>query len=267
MNYSARLFDQLLSAQAKLFTPFEAHLFDTPEWRRAHRVLDFGCGNASYVASAAAKFPEKQFVGFEIDPELADYAKRRESQNLSVVQGDLSALPRDGDFDFVLLRFVALHMEDRSELRRLGEAYCSERCAILTIDAEDRHLKISPQLPELTKIIHKLLEGFSKNRGLRKTLDKEWSSYGFANTHEEDIVIDASRMGDMSDLVRYLDLNARLLLGDALPEAVNLELNALMETPGLLFRFGYFARLNARSRGRTNENARLETFKRNSLAV
>jgi protein-L-isoaspartate(D-aspartate) O-methyltransferase len=77
---------------------------DELELAPSDRVLHVGCGVGYYTAVAAAAVPEGSVVGVELDPRLAELARRNlaRTPNASVLAGDGSALT-GGAFDAIFV--------------------------------------------------------------------------------------------------------------------------------------------------------------------
>ncbi|MDZ7904560.1 MAG: methyltransferase [Cypionkella sp.] len=70
-------------------------------------VLDLGCGVGAASLCLAARVPDLQLAGLELQPDYADLARRNAAENgfaMQVEQGDLAAMPRAlrRDFDHVI---------------------------------------------------------------------------------------------------------------------------------------------------------------------
>ena len=69
------------------------------------RMLHIGCGVGYYTAIAAAAVPGGSVVGIELDPRLAELARRNlaRTPNATVMPGDGSALATAGPFDAIFV--------------------------------------------------------------------------------------------------------------------------------------------------------------------
>jgi tRNA1Val (adenine37-N6)-methyltransferase len=70
-------------------------------------VLDLGCGVGAASLCLAARVPDLQLAGLEVQPEYADLARRNAAENgfaMQVETGNLAAMPRSlrRDFDHVI---------------------------------------------------------------------------------------------------------------------------------------------------------------------
>jgi cyclopropane fatty-acyl-phospholipid synthase-like methyltransferase len=80
-----------------------------PAARRARRVLDIGCGQATYLAGLLTRYRDAHGLGVERDPSVADAARRvlREaevSRRAEVRVGDFNTLALNtGSYDLALL--------------------------------------------------------------------------------------------------------------------------------------------------------------------
>lgn len=85
-----------------------AALGRVPGASRARRVLDVGCGQGTYLAGFLARHREARGVGIELDPEVAEEARRtleeaQVSRRGEIRVGDFLALELGGGFDLALL--------------------------------------------------------------------------------------------------------------------------------------------------------------------
>src|SRR5690606_631092 len=80
-----------------------------PGARRPRRILDVGCGQGHYLADLLTRFRDAMGVGIEIDPGVAEEARRRLAEadvvrRAEIRVGDFLAAPLPaGRFDLVLL--------------------------------------------------------------------------------------------------------------------------------------------------------------------
>ena len=78
------------------------------------RYLEIGCGPGALLRALAARYPDKSFVGLDLDDGFIEYAKAQagELENLSFCVGDAYALPfEDESMDGTLSHTVLEHVE------------------------------------------------------------------------------------------------------------------------------------------------------------
>ena len=85
-----------------------AALARVPGTSRARRVLDVGCGHGSYLAGVLTRFRDAQGIGVELDPAVAEEARRtlREAEvwrRGEIRIGDFLTLELPSRFDLILL--------------------------------------------------------------------------------------------------------------------------------------------------------------------
>jgi len=99
-----------MAAITKLVEPRALRAIERlPGARRPRRVLDIGCGHASYLADLLRRHRDAMGLGVEIDPRVAEEARRRlveadVARRAEIRVGDFrsAALP-EGRFDLILL--------------------------------------------------------------------------------------------------------------------------------------------------------------------
>lgn len=118
---SAADWNRLLENQVDVVLADELTLFQsTPEWLAARSVIDAGCGNGYFMSKIAEYFPEKDYLGIDLSPELIAVASQRHPRR-TFVAGDFFTAPL-GRADVVLMRLVVQHLSDfAAVLRRSGE--------------------------------------------------------------------------------------------------------------------------------------------------
>lgn len=99
-----------MAAITRLFEPRALRaLTKIPGVRHPHRILDIGCGQGHYLADLLTRFRDALGVGIELDPRVAEEARRRLAEadvtrRAEIRVGDfLSAEPPPGRFDLILL--------------------------------------------------------------------------------------------------------------------------------------------------------------------
>ncbi|MEU6699227.1 class I SAM-dependent methyltransferase [Pseudonocardia sp. NPDC046786] len=88
------------------------------------RLLDLGCGPGSLASRAAARFPDAEIVGVDVDPVMLELARRTTGDRVRWVDADLAAPdwpdPLDGPFD-AIVSATALHWLQESALPALAD--------------------------------------------------------------------------------------------------------------------------------------------------
>jgi tRNA1(Val) A37 N6-methylase TrmN6 len=138
--------DELLRGRLKLYQPRDGNrvsldallLADFAAAGRPRRILDLGCGNGVVGLALALRFPAAEIVGVELQPAMAELARRNAELNgarLEVVEGDLSrpaSLPlAAASFDAVVGN-PPFHRPERPARER-GRALARQELA-LTVD-------------------------------------------------------------------------------------------------------------------------------------
>ncbi len=99
-----------MAAIMRLFEPRALRaLTKIPGVRHPHRILDIGCGQGHYLADLLTRFRDALGVGIELDPHVAEAARRRLAEadvtrRAEIRVGNfLHAEPPPGRFDLILL--------------------------------------------------------------------------------------------------------------------------------------------------------------------
>lgn len=100
-TYSARVANERISVAVGSSLP-----------HNTKTVIDIGCGDGTYTAVLASRFPAIYFSGFDPTHEAIDLAKKR-FQHIHFFTGDLFLLPPPKKrFDVAILRGVIHHIHD-----------------------------------------------------------------------------------------------------------------------------------------------------------
>lgn len=154
--------DDILRLQVDLSFAHElACLRALPSWQGAKLILDAGCGNGYFVSRLAAFFPDKQFVGIDLSPDLIDLARRRAHPgNASFAQSDLFAHAAAVPYDLVLMRFLVQHLSDLDALLRHARTLLRSGGELLIVEPD---FAASVNLPPMP-LFHELFERFERHR-------------------------------------------------------------------------------------------------------
>jgi SAM-dependent methyltransferase len=99
---------------------YHGWVLDRLRWRGDEHVLDVGCGPGDYYQALTRRYPEIDYVGVDLSPEMLESNPARPD----AVQADIGGLPFASDsFDVVMANHILFLIQDRdqaiSELRRV----------------------------------------------------------------------------------------------------------------------------------------------------
>ena len=167
---SAADWDALLAHQVDLIFPQElAILLSLDAWRNATRVLDAGCGNAYYLGKLQQFFPEKQYSGVDISPQLIEVAARR-YPSIDFTASDFLAYPAEPRFDLVIMRFLVQHLKDFGKVLEGVERVLRPGGRLLTIESDLSNSRHLPPLPVFTDMLLTFERAAAAKGGLKPRL-------------------------------------------------------------------------------------------------
>jgi hypothetical protein len=195
------LYARMLEAQAYLQFPFERPFYAKPRWRNAAIIVDFGCGDGSYLELLAREFPEKRYFGIESNQDMRTIAERKRCHDNISFHSSLSEVDASA-VDFFLLRYVVMHLEDRGRVFQSVRERASCEAAILIIEPDDQKLKINPPFTLLEDAVARM-QAVSKHRNLREQLDDELETIGFSLVDQASPTISIDAESVDHRLLRY----------------------------------------------------------------
>jgi SAM-dependent methyltransferase len=131
---------QALFAEQKL-----RPVLESPDYRRARRVLDVGCGPGTNTPH----FDGKEYLGVDVNPGYIAYARRRYGREFTVADVTTYRPPDGTRFDLVLANSFFHHLDD-GDVRRV-------LVALAGVVSDDGYLHvIDLVLPERTSIARTL---------------------------------------------------------------------------------------------------------------
>jgi SAM-dependent methyltransferase len=194
---------RLMRCQVELAFPVEVPFFIAcDDWRSARRVVDLGCGTGEYLASLGAQFPDKQYTGVECD---ARYVARAEAlfrdrpsgpHAVTLVQGD--AFEVSGEFDAVVARLLAQHLEQPERLFEIAGRLLSASGTLIVIESVDAERCFVPAIPEVEEIFavfRKARRQAGRDRDAGLLLTRSAERHAFA-LHQQRTVVAPSTLGD-----------------------------------------------------------------------
>lgn len=145
--HAATNWDLLLKCQVDLFLAQEVQLLlGLSPWRRAHHVLDAGCGNGYYLSRLKGLFPNKTYCGIDVSPELIGYAANRYPE-ITFALNDITTHVSGHRYDAIIMRFLVQHLRDFEWLLRVAERLLSDIGRLIVIETDLEASCIYPQSP------------------------------------------------------------------------------------------------------------------------
>jgi len=150
---SAADWDSLLEHQVDLAFPQELEfLLALPVWREASRILDAGCGNGYYMSRLQHFFPEKEYCGVDISPELISRAASR-YPTLAVSVDDIINYRPAKRFDIIIMRFLVQHLKDFRAILSAATRLLRPRGRLVVIESDLARSRNFPALPQFTDML------------------------------------------------------------------------------------------------------------------
>lgn len=235
----------MLRLQAELSFDAEQILFHNDAWANAQNVFDYGCGDGSYLRKLAQHYPERMFIGVELDAEVATVAQRTCShlRNVRIICGSLDDVPGDLRFDYFVARLVLLHVPDRTSFYAWCVGRSTADSRMVLIDAADQHFRIRPNPRHFIAALTQLRDNTSRsggNRNLQDVARAELLGLGFAHELTIPIVVSSAGAGRHEQMHMYMLLTAAISVGWPLPLEIHVELMEWAATPQSHAQYGLF---------------------------
>jgi len=199
------IWDKLQRHQTDFCIAQEFQIFYmSKQWDKAQTVLDLGTGNGYYLRKIAACFPDKQYYGIDISPELIQIAMKETTiKNISYSCCD--PFDVDGLYDFVIMRLFLQHQTEVDAVLDKIATRTRKGGSVLVIDAADDGRLYYPDIPKFMRFFRAYIE-HQEQRGLSRTVKsrlnswvKKYPDWEIGNSFE--IVIPSTIPGNM-DLFR-----------------------------------------------------------------
>ncbi len=116
-----------LKRQADFLSRFTRSLLDSAGLTSGMKVLDVGTGIGDVAFMVAERVgPQGTVTGVDLNPAMIDFARQRAQAtgitNVAFLQGDVSQMALDDQFDAVVGRLILVYIQDRAALlRRLSQ--------------------------------------------------------------------------------------------------------------------------------------------------
>lgn len=161
-----------LARQANILFQLEAQTFRSSFDGYTDRLLDFGCGNGSFLSLVKDQF--RTVVGLDVNPELMELAKQQHpdaefhcSAGLTTLQ--VVDLVNEIRPTGILLRLVAQHLahEEWPMIEDLVKYAINQQIRIVIVDVEDSLVEIDPPSREVQRCVDALTDCLQRNGGNR----------------------------------------------------------------------------------------------------
>lgn len=147
--------DTLLEVQVNIFLAYELHyLFTCEAWTRARTVIDAGCGNGYFLASLQRFFPDKDYRGVDLSPELIEVAKASfEGPGLAFEAADFFRYRAPRPADFLLMRLIVQHLSGIGEALARAAALVRPGGTLLIVEPDPTSFGNQPPTPRFMAML------------------------------------------------------------------------------------------------------------------
>lgn len=211
-------YDWYLEMQSDLSFGAELAFYYREPWLSARRILDLGCGNGSYLRRLATRFPEKSFVGIDIDEQLLVIAQNA-GMPANVELACASFEDLSDDFDILTSRLCTIYLNDFRALARWADRHVSH--GLINIGPHDSLMVLEGELTHYRQLLRRLDELSTSTGGSRNAanhLATALAEVGFRRDWQHDVVVTTEPPYSRAKMYHFMQLTAELLLG-ATPSA------------------------------------------------
>lgn len=195
---SADLWQQLMRYETDFSFPLELPFFyESPDWLRAHSVIDLGTGTAEHLTRLAVHFPAKRYTGIDIDGEFIAAAHRAvaatpELAATSITLRVCNVLNAEGPFDAAVARLLVQHLTDVDTFLTRTRAILRPGGALVVIDSNDHARRFAPELPTVRRFFERLRAARRRagcNRDAAVNLAARAERAGFRLARAADLIV------------------------------------------------------------------------------
>jgi SAM-dependent methyltransferase len=189
-----KLWLDLLDCQTALTLPLELpHYYACSKWKEAPAVLDLGTGPGYYFCRLARLFPEKSYVGIDIDESYVEMAQDGAPPYMRFMQSDLFDFKEQ--FPVVMAHLVAQHLPSLDTfLNKVTDLLTPEGCFI-SVEPKDELRLYYPSLPNISEMFRNFSQAQRKkglNRDAGAVMERLSASCGLRLEQTVDIIIPSS---------------------------------------------------------------------------
>lgn len=161
------LYDHVLNIQTQVTSRNDFLFFSGQSaWDKAKSVVDLGCAGGHYLNFLSQFFPQKQFVGVDIDEGFIELARERFSKRGTFICTDACDF-NISKFNYVIVRAVLQHLTDEqySTLVQSLEKWIKPSTRIAFFDHNPHFTPAyDPPIPAIAHI-HRMIAKWQKKKG------------------------------------------------------------------------------------------------------
>ncbi|GGD94304.1 class I SAM-dependent methyltransferase [Paenibacillus nasutitermitis] len=240
-------FDCMLTATTDLFLPVEKQLFLSDfAVTSGLRVLDVGCGNGEYLSRLSRLFPRWSCTGLEMDKGIYEYARKKETPQLTFVHSSYEDYTGKEQYDLVLVRLVAAHLRDQGHFVQWLRERTHRHSTVIILDIEDaEESRWQDNLPLFSSLYRQIRLPLRRSRllRLRDSLSLEARSRGWDNQELFHYQAAADTADTKHLMYRYMQMVTAYHYGFPLPDQREEELAQWLSNPELSFEVHMFGLL------------------------
>ncbi len=204
-----------MRCQTDLSLPLEMQFyFNCHEWLRAESVIDLGTGNGYYLRRLSGYFPDKRYVGVDLDPTFIAIAKRDgqildDSSNAPVADFHVSnVLQIASSYDVAIARLLLQHLPSLNDFLQKISGVVKPGGALIVIESRDEERRFVPPVPSQERFFeafrgHRRVHGCDRDAG--RILCENADRFGLDMLRTSVLVV-SSTLANYKDLFlkRYL---------------------------------------------------------------
>ncbi len=188
--------NRIMRYQVDFSFPLELPIYlSMASWHAADRVLDLGSGDGYYLCRLASYFPDKSYIGIDLDERAIQAARTRtvtqndessERDALSIAFETADALCYTGSFSVAIARLLVQHLSGAETLFAAAPNFLQRDGMLIVIDSNDHARLFWPK--ETCGRINAFFQAFSEfqpGRSHSATMMQIAPDYGFeVHVHE-----------------------------------------------------------------------------------
>lgn len=201
----------LLSLQVELTLPVELPCYyGEMGWHAARSVVDLGTGNGYYLRRLQERFPDKRYLGIDIEPSLIDAAREshgNDPDGLSFQVADIFDFR--GSFSAIVCRLVAQHLRRPEALAETAASLLAPGGVMFSVEPNDHRRAFWPRMPGTERLFREFFQkqadaGLDRDAGGK--LLPMFEARGLETQRHETVLVPSTLPGYRGLFVRFHEL-------------------------------------------------------------